>query len=51
MLVAGSYSLSTWSYFGMIGSVNSRAEPDGILEKFNIEIRSVYAGMSKVKRM
>ncbi len=41
------YSVASWTYLGLVGTVHGIVEPGGILQRFNIDVGAIYSGMSK----
>ena len=41
------YGVATWSYWGMLGVVRGRVVPGGVVQAFNIDVGTLYAGMAR----
>lgn len=41
------YSIASWSYLGLLGTVRGVVKPGGVMQRFNIDVGTIYSGMSK----
>ena len=46
VLACATYSMAAWEYIGRLGTVHGRFEPGGVIESFNLDLGTIYAGMS-----
>lgn len=41
------YSIASWSYLGLLWSIHGVVKPSVVLERFDIDVGTIYSGMSK----